>query len=312
MTDHRVLVIGARRSHQGLGEFIAKFFKESGAAICAVVGTSQTTVEEALANLKTGSGISTTGYTDLATAIQEQAPSIVAICSPHVFHRQHLQTVLDHGLHCLCEKPMVWQEGEVCDLNEVERIANGFYQQKKLLRLVTQWPLTLEEYFTLYPEVKPQPPRRFKMLLGPASAGKAGIPDSVPHVLSMIHALTGIGSVQNVQMICKDLEQMEFSFDYQHDHGMLAVDVSLVRTPNPPRPAGYSINGFFAQRTIKLPEYEFFFSNEKGEQIPVKDPLPKLIQNFLQEVEDGQETQRDLIVASMRDLKTIVENINLE
>ena len=69
---------------------------------------------------------------------------------------------------------MVWQEDEVCDLNEVERIANGFHRQKKLLRLVTQWPLTLEEYFTLYPEVRSQPPRRFKMLLGPAAAGKAG------------------------------------------------------------------------------------------------------------------------------------------
>jgi len=312
VTDHRVLVIGARRSHQGLGEFIAKFFKESGASICAVVGTSKNTVDEALANLKTRWGISSTGYTDLATAIQEQAPSIVAICSPHAFHRQHLQTVMDHDLHCLCEKPMVWQEGEACDLNEVERIANGFYQQKKLLRLVTQWPLTLEEYFTLYPEVKPQPPRQFKMLMGPASAGKAGIADSVPHVLSMIHALTGIGSVQNVQTIRKEPERMEFSFDYQHDRGMLAVDVSLVRTPDPPRPAGYSINGFFAQRTIKLPEYEFFFSSEEREPIPVKDPLRKLIQNLLQAVEDGGETQRDLIVASMRDLKTITENINLE
>lgn len=312
MTNHRVLIIGARRSHQGLGEFIANFFVEAGASICAVVGTSQSTVDEALTNLKTRWGISSVGYTDLPTAIQEQSPSIVAICSPHVFHQEHLQITLDHGLHCLCEKPMVWQDGEECDLNEVARIANGFHQQKKLLQLVTQWPLTLDEYFTLFPEVKLQPIRRFKMLLGPAATGRAALADSLPHVLSMIHALTGVGSVQNVRTLRKEPERTEFSFDYQHDHGILAVDVSLVLSPNLPRPAGYAINGFFAQRTIKLPEYQFLFSNDEGRQIPVKDPLPKLIKNFLQAVEDGQATQEDLIVASMRDLKVILENINLE
>ena len=312
MTKHRVLVVGARRRHQGIGEFIARSFKESGAHVCAVVGTSQNTVDEALTNLKTRWEISAAGYTDLPTAIQEQAPSIVALCSPHVLHRQHLQTVLDHGLHCLCEKPLIWQAGEVYDLEEVARIANDFHRQKKLLRLVTQWPLTLDEYFTLFPEVKPQPPRHFKMLMGPAYAGWQGIADSLPHVISMVHALTGIGAVQKVEMICKDPERIEFSFEYQHDRGMLVVEVSLIRTPNPPRPAGYAINGFFAQRTIKLPEYQFLFGNEEGRQVPMQDPLLKLIQSFLEAVEDRRETQKDLIVASMVDLKAITENINLE
>ena len=47
----RVVVIGARRRRQGIGEFVAQYFAECGAEICGLVGTSPETVEQAVHSL---------------------------------------------------------------------------------------------------------------------------------------------------------------------------------------------------------------------------------------------------------------------
>ena len=109
---HRVLIIGARRRKQGLGEFIARCFHEQGAEICGIVGTSSQSVDNAAEHLHLQYGISTQGYTDLKTAIEQAKPTIVVIASPTDVHHQHLKTVAAFGISCLCEKPLFWNEGQ--------------------------------------------------------------------------------------------------------------------------------------------------------------------------------------------------------
>ena len=71
MSVHRVLIVGARRRKQGLGEFIARYFHEQGAEVCGIVGTSSHSVEDTARYLQQQYGIVTQGYTDLKSAIEQ-------------------------------------------------------------------------------------------------------------------------------------------------------------------------------------------------------------------------------------------------
>lgn len=311
MSVHRVLVVGARRRKQGLGEFIAQYFHQQGAEISGIVGTSSHSVEETARYLQPQYGISTQGYTDLKSAIEQAKPTIVVIASPTGVHRQHLETVAEFGISCLCEKPFFWDDGQPVDPNEVERLVDRFCGDGQLLQLVTQWPETLDEYYSLYPEVKSQPVERFEMLMGPASSGINMAIDALPHVLSMVHCLTGLGEVQNPRAAAKTPEHLTVSFEYRHAAGCLEVAVDLVQTPESPRPAGYAINGHAVRRTIQLPEYQMMFTGESGKPVAVEDPLEKRVRNYLADLENGKPTDKQQLIASMIDLKNIVENLQI-
>ena len=306
---HRVLILGARRRKQGLGEFMARSFHELGADICGIVGTSSQSVESTAEHLHLEYGISTQGYTDLNTAIEQANPTIVVIASPTGVHHQHLETVAAYGVSCLCEKPLFWDDGQTVNPNEVKRLVDRFCGQGQLLQLVTQWPETLDEFYSLYPEVKEQTVERFEMLMGPAATGINMVIDSLPHVLSMLHCLTGVGEVLNPRADHKNPEQMKVSFEYGYASGQVEVEVNLIRTSQSPRPAGYAINGHAVRRTIQLPEYQMKFTGDKGAEIVLEDPLKKRIQNYLTDLENGTPTNQKQMVASMIDLKNIVENL---
>ena len=311
MSATRALIIGARRRNQGLGEFIARYLHEQGAEICGIVGTSQDSVEQARAHLNKEYGIEAQGFTDLDEAIERSQPNVVVIASPTEVHHQHLEAVASAGVSCLCEKPLYWDDGQPCDVPEVERLAGRFGGQGQLLELVTQAPETLDEFYTLYPEVKGKPAEQFRMLLGPAATGINMVIDSLPHVLSMVHCLTGLGEVHQPRAVVENPEHLYVYFDYRHAGGNTAVEVELVRTPKSPRPWGYAINDHAVKRSIQLPEYQMLFTGDSGEQISVADPLEKLIRRFLTDLENGKTTDQEQIIASMKDLKDIVENLHI-
>ncbi len=54
-----------------------------------------------------------------------------------------------------------------------------------------------------------------------------------------------------------------------------------------------------------------FFSVNSGSRVRVSDPLKKLVGRFLVDLESGQPTDKERLIASMTDLNTIVENLKL-
>ncbi len=311
MSVHRVLIVGARRRKQGLGGFIAQHFHQQGAVICGIVGTSQSSVHEARRYLKTQYGFSTQGYTDLARAIEKSKPTVVVIASPNQYHFEHLQVVAKYKLSCLCEKPLFWKNDKPFDPGEVERLVDRFCKNGKLLQLVTQWPCTLDEFYLVYPGAKKKPLERFSMLLGPVSTGRQMVVDAMPHVLSMIHTLTGTGSVKNVTQKIEGGERFKIIFNYMHAGGCLEVHVTLVQSLESPRPAGYALDGNLVWRRIVMKNYQMYFAVNSGDLVPVKDPLKKLVGHFLDDLKKGKPTDRKRLIASMTDLNTIVEKFKL-
>lgn len=311
MKAHRVLIIGARRRKQGLGEFIARYVHEEGVAICGIVGTTKNSVAEAARHLKEQYGIVTPGYADISTAIEQTDPTLVVIASPTNVHRQHLEAVAASGVPCLCEKPLYWEDGALPETEEVERLVDRFCGPEQRLQLVTQWPQTLDEYYSLYPEVRDQPVETFQMLLGPMTTGINMVVDALPHVLSMVHCLTGVGEVQKPRAAYKNSNDLNVSFEYRHDRGCLEVEVDLIHSPEAPRPAGYAINGHTVRRSIQLPEYQIMFEDASGNQVALEDPLRKLVRHTLTDAANGKGSDRKQLIASMIDLKAIVENLQI-
>ncbi len=214
----KILIVGARRTRQGLGPFVAQSFLEEGASLVGVVGTSPESAEDALRQLPLPADFDCKAFTDLESALQTTQPNAVAVCTPYTHHREALKTIARYGVDCLCEKPL-WWEDHPDRVGETKEITSQFASNGRYLDLITQWPFTLEEYLRLYCEKSSDPTAspsedlsenpskrvrilnpgsgnwRFEMLLSPSVTGPGVIPDSAPHPISMLQKLFGIGDI---------------------------------------------------------------------------------------------------------------------
>jgi hypothetical protein len=309
----RVVIIGARCRQQGVGEYVARWFAHAGAAVCAVVGTTAPTVAEARQTLAARYGIDCSGYVSVADALRVERPDIVAICSPYRLHRAHLHAAAEAGAHCLCEKPLWWDENPRTPESlerETARLVEAFAARGRYLATVTQWPLTLESFYMLYPELRHAPLERFDMRLSPGSRGKDMVPDAAPHAISMLARLAGPGVVAApaVEAVTPDASDLRLSFSYRpakKGSPTAAVSLRLSTCERPPRPAGYSINGRQVDRRIDLEGYNLYFENaERG--IPLEDPLKLLVADFLKQVEAGSPVDRPGLVGAVTALAVLV------
>ena len=301
----KVIVIGARRARQGIGEFVARWFHAAGAEVCAIVGTEPETLSEAQDNLSSRYGIECRGYVSLEVALDEESADIVAICSPIANHRNQLLQVAEAGLDCLCEKPLWW--GDSDDRRaETETLVDSFRTKNNILGLLTQWPFTLPAFDAIHPEARTGPIESFEMLLSPISRGPRMLIDSLSHPISLLQALVGPGFVENAEARygASGRDDMTLEFEYRHAHGTTRSSVHLHTCPEPPRPAGFTINGHQIRREIDLPDYELYFSNG-DRRVPVEDPVKLLVADFLQRVEQRRSDDRRLLVESVVNLETL-------
>lgn len=317
----RVLIIGARRRRQGIGEFVARWVADAGAEVCAVVGTSEESAGLARDNLARQYGIQCRAYSDLRRGIADERPDLVAICSPIEAHREHLAIVAEAGVHCLCEKPMWWRRGS--DLaGETEAIVDGFSGRGLHLELVTQWPCTLPGFYNLYPEVQSEPLERFEMLLAPTSTEDQAVVDALPHVLSMLQALAGPGQVKAANAGFESSNREALRLDFEYTTGApdgdaertIEAQCRLVTCPERPRPAAYAINGRRADRVIRLPDYVLELEAREGEgeprRVTLEDPLKVLIREVLGRIESAPSwagVKRRNLVDSITQLEPLVD-----
>lgn len=315
--EYRVAVVGARRTRQGTGEYVAREFTRCGCKVRAIVGTSPSTVELARTALREGYGIECNGYTSLADLLEAEKVDVVAVCSPPQAHLPQLGLAAQVGCHVFSEKPLWWCDGLISAADKVqkhaEELLRSFLRERRYLALNTQWPFTLDAFRRLHPQVliAGRPPERFSMWLSPTSGGRQMLVDSAPHLLSMLYALVGPGEIERIHGEYRDLpgygarSAMQLNFTYGHTQGMTEVEFNLRRCAKPPRPAGYSVNGFGVQRHIELPDYLLSFSAD-DDSVPVPDPLAAAVADFVRSIETGREPDRTCIVDGMMQLQQLV------
>lgn len=316
----RVAVVGARQKKQGTGPWIANAFKKAECQVVAVLGTSPETATQARDQLKQRFDIDARAYSDLDALLKENAVDVLAICSPSRFHRAHLQAALDAGLHVFCEKPLWYEDGVLDDLTalegEVRSLCDAFRTRDRLLELNTQWPCTLRYFWALYPELKGSATQSLKMRLSPVSQGPIMVVDSAPHILSLLQALLGVGTVHAVSIErlaasedgVGDGEDRSLKFIYRHKGGDCNAELILRRCLEQPRPAWYSINGRTMRREVTLPAYTIDFLNENS-RVQAEDPLLLRVFEFVSALQSQRPTNSDAIVSDMVALATLARAV---
>jgi predicted dehydrogenase len=300
------VVIGARRARQGTGSFLARALAGQGVRIAAVVGTQPGTVHEAASGLAPFLGHEPRGYTSVAEALERERPNLAVIASPIEHHRAHLEAAAAAGAHALVEKPLWW--GEEPDRAAITRsLVEAFSTRGLGLEVVAQWPWTLPAFFACHPELDGLPVEQFSMWLSPISRGTRMVLDSASHPLSVLEALVGAGEVEAAGAVFRVGERsaVDLAFDFVHAGGRVRSTCRLTTVPEPPRPAGLSINGRAVSRGIEAPGYNLFF--EAGSRrIPVPDPLSLAVRDFVGRLQGGANLDRESLTRNMRNLEHLV------
>jgi len=309
----RVIVVGGRRKRQGTGPFVTRAFAKAGANICGIVGTSRQTVELARQELKDRFDIRCQGYESLDQAVKAEKPEILAVCTPSDVHLEILEKTAAFGIHCLCEKPLWWENSHPNRLEKTSSLLNTFRKNQYYLQTITQWPYTLDYFFKLFPGEKNEPVRKFEMELSPRDEKKDMIPDSVPHLLSMLYALVGYGRVESpgVRILNHEKRHWEISFIYRTPQTRVETALHLIPVEKPPRPAAFAINGKKVHRKIRSPGYSFYFE-ANGNSLSIPDPLDLLVVSFLEKVYCQEPLDYDRLLCGMEGLDALDTTVQQE
>jgi len=278
----RVGVVGAARTRQGLGPFLARWFERGGARVLGVSGRDAARARAAASALAGQLGHDVGAYPD-ARALAADVDLLVVAC-PVEGHLAGLDAALAAGVACLCEKPLVsWQQVGL----GLERVA-AFRRRGLLLAENCQWPYALTVVDALQPELRAAPLRSLEMRLSPAEQGPAMVEDSLSHVLSLLQALAplpadaavcdvtqtdgGVGAAQNV-----------VRFRVLGGAAPIEVGLHLRVCREQPRPAWFAVDGARFERRIDA-DYAISFRADDGRVAKVQDPLASLVYGLLDDL----------------------------
>lgn len=282
----RVAVVGARRVRNGTGPFLARHAHQAGAEVCAVIGTSADTAEEARAQLA-ARRIAVRAETRLERVLEQEPLDVLFVASPSGTHGPWLEAALRARLHVLCEKPLLAgpSDGAAAlrqGAAEAARLAAAFAARGLVLAETCQWPRTLPVYWILHGSRDYTALRRFEMRLSPSQPGVPGWIDSLSHPLSLLQALVpGPARVQEPRFgTLPGGERVEFR--YTAAGRSLECEVVLIPSAQAPRTAWYALDGRRVQRVLG-PGYEFRFETgaPQDRSWRANDPMKIAVRAFL-------------------------------
>lgn len=312
-TVPRIGLVGARRKRQGLGHFMAAILTARGCNVAALLGTTEATADEAMAELHVRHGLRVKPYTDLQSMIDRENLDALVIASPADSHLPCLRAALAAGLHVLCEKPFVW--GVENPTDAAESIVGEFQSKNLVLMENVQWPYTLPTFRQLHPNAYGdlKPVDDFGMLLCPAKDGEDMLVDTFSHVFSMLQTIAP-GRRPTVydfefERHTSAREDLTVRFNYIVAPRTVRVEVRLKRVAVQPRPAWVRINGCLADRAIQLNDYSMQFV-DNATSVPLPDPMHLLLADFdirlraalaggPTHVDDGIVARMDMLEASV-------------
>ena len=275
---HRIGIVGASRSRQGLGPYLADAFQAAGARVTAVSGRNPAGAARAAAELSARLG-QPVAAVDGVGALARQVDALV-IAAPVPAHLGGMQAALAAEVPCLCEKPLV----DPLDTAAAGKVVAAFRSRGLLLMENCQWPHVLPALWQLYPQLVGKPVRRLAMGLGPGWPGPAMVADSLSHVLSVAMALVPLaaearpGEVRQSDRGATATENV-VSFVLPGPHGRVEVSLELRHTPNQPRPAWIEVDGCRIDRRLGA-DYSHTFVRPDGASVLVRDPLHQLVYGF--------------------------------
>jgi predicted dehydrogenase len=228
-----VSIIGARKNRNGIGEYIGKYLRQNRAEIISVLGTTEKTSESASLSLRKY-GIESHPYIDFYEMVEKEKPGAVVISSPSSTHYEYLVRCVDLGLNVLCEKPFI--KPDLDDVREkVEDILKKAKEKRLTVAMNSQWPFAMKYYKKICGEVEIKKSNKFFITMSPFASGKEMIPESVPHVLSLLYFLFGKGEIGDLNVESPKEEEMVIQLRYLFGTKDCKVLIKLIRKERQPR-----------------------------------------------------------------------------
>jgi len=286
LSGPRVALIGARRSRQGLGPFVARDLCAAGAEIAGFLTTREETLAAAGEELEKTTGQSFRGYTDVDQLLANERPDALAVLSPAETHERYLDAALAAGAHVLCEKPFLWSGDGLAA--RARRRVDAFAARGLLLVENCQWPHALAAFDALHPTGRSADgaPQRFAMRLSPTSSGAQRIGDCLPHPLSVLQSLSpGAASIEQLRFppVPNGVAGLELEFDYVVGGARTGVSLQFLSDSEYPRPAWIEIDGLRAERRVRMPDYAIEFACGTR-SVSAGDPLTLHVLEFVKEL----------------------------
>lgn len=287
----RVGVVGAGRTRQGLGPFLARWFEAAGAEVVGVSGRSVPRARAAANSLASALGHPVAAHPD-ARSLAAAVDLLVVAC-PVEGHLDGLDAALEAGVACLCEKPLTsWRELDRC----VE-LVQAFRARGLLLAENCQWPYALDALDQLFPGARGRPIRAVSMRLSPAWPGPLMVEDSLSHLLSLLQALVPLPRDARV----RDVSQSDpgdaardnvVQFSVCGDRADVRAELSLRCCAEQPRPAWIQVEDVRLDREIG-DDYAIAFRAEDGRVCNVRDPLAQLVYGVLGDLQANRRERSD-------------------
>jgi hypothetical protein len=271
-------IVGAGRSRNGLGPFLAEFLEREGFFVAGVSGRS---LERATANSKAIGrqlGHEVNPVVSPAALCATGVAALV-IASPAEFHLEALQAAAEAGLPALCEKPLVHENNG----KEGAEVIEAFARKRLPLLENCQWPYVLPAFFQLHGTVGAGEQLTVEMGLGPSRPGREMVQNIVSHLLSVIQAIAPLDS----SAVVSEVSVADPSYRETHNllrfrlvapeksvEGLLHLQICEVR----PRPAWLAINGRRIDRQIRQ-GYSIAFSANSME-VAIEDPVAEVVKHF--------------------------------
>jgi hypothetical protein len=210
----------------------------------------------------------------------------VAIASPSHTHKEYIDKCIGAGVHIFCEKPFISP-----DMPHQEAwIENTFNQAQEkgiIIALNSQWPFCFPSYEELCGRLEPTKITEFSIRLSPLSEGRAMIPDSVPHALSLLFNAAGSGIVEDLSLE-RGNDTLIVRFTYLTEYTRCAALIEMVRETEQPRTFSFGFNGCVVRRHIDPKTYILHLTY--GDKIlKIADPLGLSVRDFVESIRTRRE-----------------------
>lgn len=284
----RVAIVGVRRVRTGLGQFFAKHLVAAGAEVPAFIASRKETIEEGHWSLRQV-GVNAEGYVELDSLLDAH-PTVEAlvVASPHVTHRAWLDAAIERGLHVLCEKPFVW--GDPSPSWEADRIVELALRRGIALFESCPSPYTLPAFDALHPRARADAVTTFEMEMAPSSTSpREMLVDALSHPLSVLQELAprGDATIGSLRWGAVEEGRVELSFSFGQAATRIASAVRLRSVATQPRPMALTLNGFRADRRVRMTDYSLVFA-DGAREVPLPDPMASLVAEFVRTLRDGE------------------------
>lgn len=278
----RLGLVGAGRTRNGLGPFLARACEAAGARVVSVAGRDAERAQQNASELATTLGHPIAAFATL-DALCESGLDAIVVASPAEHHLAALLAARMRDLPCLCEKPLVDGPHARAGIAAAE----AFAARGLLLVENAIWPFVLPVLEALHGPRPAGPVRHVAMGLSPRDRGlRSMVEDSLPHLLSLVHACAPVDTADELVVAravfehrAPDETELRVASNFAAGTTSIEADLHLKQCPEQPRPMRFAIDGRQAERRIGA-GYRLSFAGN-GREVPVEDPLYSLCRAFV-------------------------------